>query len=61
MQKRAEVRIGFPGIIVLNFKYILDIIVELVIGWDVKNNQPTGKPRLFGIPKAYGGAIEEQG
>ena len=32
-----------------------------MIGWDVSKGKPTEKPGLFGIPIAFGGAIEEQG
>ena len=65
LQKRAKLRrqtrIEFPGITSLAFEYVLNIVLEEVIGWDVKKNRATGKPGLFGIPIAYGGAIEEQG
>jgi hypothetical protein len=59
--KRNEVRLQFPGITALNFEYVLDTVCEIVIGWDIKKNCPTGTPGLFGVPKAFGGAVEEQG
>jgi hypothetical protein len=58
---RKEVRINYPGITALNFEFILDIVIREVIGWDVKKGEPTEKPGLFGVCKAFGGAVEEQG
>ena len=60
-EKRKEVRLKFPGITALNFEYVLDVVIREVIGWDVSKGKPTGKPGLFGIPIAFGGAVEEQG
>ena len=58
---RKQIRLKFPGITSLAFQYVLDIVLEEVVGWDIKHNRPTGKPGLFGLPLAFGGAIEEQG
>ena len=60
-KKREETRIKFPGITALNFERIVDIVLDEVVGWDRKNNCARSEPGLFGIPLAYGGAIEEQG
>ena len=51
----------FPGISAMNFKYALDVVIKEVIGWDVSKGKATEKPGLFGIPLAFGGAVEEQG
>jgi hypothetical protein len=40
---------------------VVNIIIKVVIGWDVKNNKPTEEPGLCGIPEAFTLAIKEQG
>jgi hypothetical protein len=60
-EQRKQVRLKFPGITALNFEYALDVVIKEVIGWDVSKGKPTEKPGLFGVPIAYGGAVEEQG
>ena len=60
-KKRMELRLQYPGITALAFEHILDIIIEEVIGWDVKKGRPTEAPGLFGEPLAFAGAVEEQG
>jgi hypothetical protein len=41
---------------------MLDIVIEEVIGWDLKERHPrTDIVGLFGIPKAFTASVEEQG
>jgi hypothetical protein len=58
-RKRTELRIKYPGIAATIFEDILHVVIETVIGWDLK----TGKPKigLYGTPLALSSTIEEQG
>ena len=58
-RKRKELRIKMPGIAAMVFENILDIIIECVIGWDMKTK--TGNKGLFGTPLAFTCTVEEQG
>jgi hypothetical protein len=49
-----------PVAAALQFEHILDV-VEHVIGWSRKNHMPHARGGLFGIPKAWVFAVEEQG
>ena len=61
-KKRTAVRLKYPGICALNFELMLDIIIEEVIGWDVRAHQPREDYEgLFGTPLAFTASIEEQG
>jgi len=59
-KERTELRLNYPGLSAYMFECLMEIIMEEVIGWDMKNRKSTGKG-LFG--ECYGAlfAIEEQG
>jgi hypothetical protein len=59
--KRKELRIKYPGLAAKNFDMLLQIVMEEVIGWDMRKNRSTGKPGLFGICIAASLAFEDQG
>jgi hypothetical protein len=48
-KKRSQIRLDFPGITALNFEMLLQILVEEVVGWDMRNGEPTKKAGHFGI------------
>jgi hypothetical protein len=60
-KKCTAIRLDFPGITALNFKMCLQILVEEVVGWDMRKDQRTKKPGYFGICLAFLLSIEEQG
>jgi hypothetical protein len=49
-----------PGASALSFKWILKAVVRNVFGWDKKKKESIPGGGLFGIVKAYVGAVEEQ-
>jgi Helitron helicase-like domain at N-terminus len=49
------VKTTYPGLCALNFDYLLDIVLERIVG---ANDNKSG---LFGTLDAYGVAVEEQG
>ena len=57
---QQNIRMEFPGIASLNFEMMLDILLEEVIGWDIKAGEST-KVGLFGKVMAMAYAVEEQG
>jgi hypothetical protein len=50
-----------PVAAALQFEHILDVVVEHVIGWSREKHMPHARGGLFGIPKAWVFAVEEQG
>ena len=61
-RERVNLRISFPGICALFFEYVLDIILEEVVGWDLeKGKSREDKPGLFGVAQAFTATVEEQG
>ena len=40
---------------------MLEIVIEEVIGWDLKKNEARPEGGLFGIPLAFTASTEEQG
>ena len=67
---RRSLRIQCPGIAALNFEMLLEILMEEVIGWDLKRNAPmvkkVGQKQVkvkghFGDVEALSFAVEEQG
>jgi hypothetical protein len=53
---------NYLGICALNFEYILDIVLEEVISWNIKAGKAREEqPGLFGIPEAFTVTVEEQG
>ena len=59
-KKRTEIRLRYPGLSAHMFEVVLDIVIEEVIGWDLKNNCAKDAGGYFGKPLAYVIAIEEQ-
>ena len=55
-KQRSDLRFRVPGISTLNFEAILDVVMNSIIGWKTRKV----KPGLFGTPKAYFYAVEEQ-
>jgi hypothetical protein len=59
--RRRDLRLKLPGYTAVHFEVLLHIMVEEVIGWNMRTNKSTGKPGLFGVCKALAIAFEEQG
>lgn len=49
-----------PVAAALYFERILEIVIERMIGWDVKKCQPLEGGGIFGVPKAWLRVVEEQ-
>lgn len=49
-----------PGASALSFKWILKAVIRHVFGWDTAKKEPLPGGGLFGIVKAFVGAVEEQ-
>lgn len=58
---RTELRIQHPGICAYFYELMMDILLEEVIGWDMKKRQPRPQGGLLGIPQAFTATTEEQG
>lgn len=58
---RKELRLNYPGLGALNFEILLQIVMEEVVGWDIRRNCPTDRAGLFGVCNALALAMEEQG
>ena len=61
-RRRTALRLKFPGICAFFYEAVLEIIIEEVIGWNLKKGMArencTG---LFGEPIAFTATTEEQG
>ena len=60
-EKRKEIRLKFPGMASMQYEMLLNIVMEEVVGWDMRRNKPTEKPGYFGECEAVALATEEQG
>jgi hypothetical protein len=61
-KERTQLRIRFPGICAYFFEMALDIIIQDVIGWDLKKRKPIEDAEgLFGKVNAFSVSVEEQG
>jgi AAA domain/Helitron helicase-like domain at N-terminus len=58
---RTSLRLKFPGICCLYFRYALIIILKQVVGWDLNKNRKTNDSGVFGETIAIAGSVEEQG
>ena len=58
---RRETRLELPGLASVNFEMLLEIVMDEVVGWDMKNHCATEHVGHFGIPHALSFAVEEQG
>jgi hypothetical protein len=61
LKVRAAYLTNFPGASALAFERFLDILVKIIIGWDAVSMSSTATGGLFGHPRAFFMAIEEQG
>jgi Helitron helicase-like domain at N-terminus len=59
--KRKDLQLNYPGLGALNFKMLLEVVSEHVIGWNMREHQATESPGLFGNCLAMAAAKEEQG
>ena len=55
MNSLGAVRCKFPGLCALNFQWLLDLVLDKLVG---NNPSRTG---IFGLMEAFGAGIEEQG
>ena len=60
-RERRQIRLQYPGVAALHFEMLLNILVEEVVGWSMREHQSTGKPGIFGMCQAFCLAVEEQG
>jgi len=58
---RTELRIQHPGVCAYFYELMQDILLEEVIGWDMKKGQPRSQGGLLGMPQAFTATTEEQG
>ena len=58
---RKELRLNHPGLGALNFEMLFQIVMEDVVGWDMRRNCATDVAGLFGKCQAVTVAMEEQG
>jgi hypothetical protein len=59
--ERKQLRLEHPGLGSLNFELLLEIVVEEVIGWNMRDHIRTDDNGLFGECEGVAGAMEEQG
>ena len=60
-KEHINLRINFPGICVLFFEEVLDIVIYELFGWDVVEEAPRDNfDSVFGKPSAFCMGIEEQ-
>lgn len=60
-KKRTAFRLEFPGLCAFFYQTVVDIVIEEIIGWDLKSNRARTEGGLFGIPQAFTLSTEEQG
>ena len=60
-KKRRELRIKAPGLCAFVFEILLEIVLEEVVGIDVRNNKILDKGGYFGKVQAAMVTVEEQG
>ena len=58
LEARKKWRIKFPGACALEYENILQIVVNILIGWNQKAHK--GSNGIFGVPLAYADCCEEQ-
>ena len=54
-------RLKYPGLCAFDFEQIIAIVIKYVIGWNVKKQESWKEGGVFGVPKAFCHADEEQG
>ena len=61
-KQRNELRLRFPGLTAYIFECLLDIVIEEVVGWDLRTNKPREDFDFYiAKPAAFIAAVEEQG
>jgi hypothetical protein len=50
-----------PASVAFYYDFVVKAVIEIIIGWDVKTQSPTGKRGLFGTPLGYMVSTESQG
>ena len=60
-RRRKQLRLRFPGLAAVHYQMLKDVLLEVVVGWDMRKGQPTAEPGLFGPPTAVSCSTEEQG
>jgi Helitron helicase-like domain at N-terminus len=59
--QRKDFRLKYPGFGSLNFEILFQVVMEEVVGWNMRRNCATDVPGLFGKCLAAVVAYEEQG
>ena len=60
-RERRQICLQYPDIVALHFEILLNILVEEVMGWSMRENKPTSRPGIFGMCQAFCLTMEEQG
>ena len=60
LRLRKKNRLDYPGACSLEFQSLMQILIDTLFNWDVKNQKSKG-PGIFGTLVAYAPADEEQG
>ena len=55
---RKKWRVKFPGACVTEYESIMQVVINILIGW--KQEESKGTNGIFGIPQAYADCCEEQ-
>ena len=59
--QRRELRLKHPGLGSLTFEILFQLVIEHVVGWNMRKKRSTDVPGLFGKCLAFAVAFEEQG
>jgi len=57
---RERIRLNYPGACSLDYENIMQILIEDLFQWDVKNQRSKGRG-VLGTIRAFGPADKEQG
>jgi len=60
LRLRKKIRLQYPGACSLEFQSLMQILIETLFNWDMKNQRPKG-PGIFGTVVAFAPVDEEQG
>jgi len=58
LKTRKDLRAKYPGACALEYQSIVQIVIEILIGWN--NKTRTGSKGIFGKPLAYADCCKEQ-
>ena len=59
LKLRQDLRLKFPGAGALEYQSIMQIVIEKMLGWDLKNKKRR-RNGIFGALEAFGNGTEEQ-